>query len=222
MDYTLITATFRTLALEAGARIMEIYGRPDFEVMSKSDDSAVTEADLAADRVITAGLRAALPDIPVVTEEQSASHDMSADTFILVDPLDGTKEFVQRRGDFTVNIALIENGVPTRGVVYAPARMTSPRSDRPPASASRSPIRTPSSLSHPNRTAIRRPTITSPATRSPSSAPPVPRSSSASSRPARPTSIPVSDARWSGTRPRATPSCAARAAPSFVSTTIRP
>ena len=122
MDYTLITATFRTLALEAGARIMEIYGRPDFEVMSKSDDSPVTEADLAADRVITAGLHAALPDIPVVTEEQSASHDLSADTFILVDPLDGTKEFVQRRGDFTVNIALIENGMPTRGVVYAPAR----------------------------------------------------------------------------------------------------
>lgn len=122
MDYITIVATFRALALEAGERIMEVYGRPDFEVMSKSDASPVTEADLAADRVISEGLRAAFPDIPVVTEEQLASHDLSADTFILVDPLDGTKEFVQRRGDFTVNIALIENGAPTRGVVYAPAR----------------------------------------------------------------------------------------------------
>jgi len=122
MDYIRITATFRALALEAGARIMEVYGRPDFEVTSKSDASPVTEADLAADRVISEGLGAAFPDIPVVTEEQLASHDLSADTFILVDPLDGTKEFVQRRGDFTVNIALIENGAPTRGVVYAPAR----------------------------------------------------------------------------------------------------
>lgn len=122
MDYTKITATFRALALEAGDRIMEVYGRPDFEVICKSDDSPVTEADLSADRVITEGLRAALPDIPVVTEEQRASHGLSADIFILVDPLDGTKEFIRRRGDFTVNIALIERGVPTRGVVYAPAR----------------------------------------------------------------------------------------------------
>ena len=122
MDYATITATFRALALEAGTRIMEVYARPDFEVMSKSDASPVTEADLAADQVIGEGLRAAFPEIPVVTEEQLASHDLSADTFVLVDPLDGTKEFVQRRGDFTVNIALIENGAPTRGVVYAPAR----------------------------------------------------------------------------------------------------
>ena len=122
MDYATITATFRALALAAGGRIMEVYGRADFEVAAKSDNSPVTEADLAADRVIGDGLATALPDIPVVTEERRESHALTADTFILVDPLDGTKEFVRRRGDFTVNIALIENGVPTRGVVYAPAR----------------------------------------------------------------------------------------------------
>ena len=58
----------------------------------------------------------------LVTEEQSATHSASGDTFLIVDPLDGTKEFINRRGDFTVNIALVEGGVPTRGVVYAPAR----------------------------------------------------------------------------------------------------
>jgi 3'(2'), 5'-bisphosphate nucleotidase len=82
----------------------------------------VTEADERADAVIFAGLRAAFPDIALVTEEQAESHAVAADVFLIVDPLDGTKEFIKRRGDFTVNIALVENGVPTRGVVYAPAR----------------------------------------------------------------------------------------------------
>jgi len=112
----------RRLALEAGEKIMEIYGADDFEVKSKSDSSPVTEADEAADALISAGLRAAFPDIALVTEEQAATHDVSARTFLIVDPLDGTKEFVQRRGDFTVNIALVEDGVPTRGIVYAPAK----------------------------------------------------------------------------------------------------
>lgn len=122
MDYTSIVTTFRTLALEAGAEIMEVYESPDFEVKTKSDASPVTEADERADALISKGLAAAFPDIPAVTEEQAASHGIEAPVFFLVDPLDGTKEFVQRRGDFTVNIALIENGVPTRGVVYAPAK----------------------------------------------------------------------------------------------------
>lgn len=122
MDYEKIAATLRTLALEAGAEIMAVYEGPDFEVKSKSDESPVTEADERADKLISAGLAAAFPEIPVVTEEQSESHVVTADVFFLVDPLDGTKEFVQRRGDFTVNIALIEGGVPTRGVVYAPAK----------------------------------------------------------------------------------------------------
>lgn len=121
MDYANLIATFRDLALKAGAEIMEVYKSDDFGAEAKADDSPVTRADLAADKVICAGLAATFPDIPVVTEEQSASHQIDADTFILVDPLDGTKEFIKRRGEFTVNIALIENGVPTRGVVYAPA-----------------------------------------------------------------------------------------------------
>ena len=115
-------AVFRELALRAGDVIMEIYEADDFGVKTKSDDSPVTAADEAADALISAGLRAAFPDVLLVTEEQSASHTQTADTFIIVDPLDGTKEFINRRGEFTVNIAFVENGVPTRGVVYAPAR----------------------------------------------------------------------------------------------------
>ncbi|PVA10034.1 3'(2'),5'-bisphosphate nucleotidase [Pelagivirga sediminicola] len=122
MDYTRLTDVMRRLALEAGDAIMQIYGQDDFDVKSKSDDSPVTAADEAADALISAGLRAEFPDVLLVTEEQAASHEKRADTFLIVDPLDGTKEFIHRRGDFTVNIALVENGTPTRGVVYAPAK----------------------------------------------------------------------------------------------------
>ena len=122
MDYEKLVAEMRRLALEAGDKIMEIYGQDDFEVKSKSDDSPVTAADEAADAIISEGLRAAFPDVMLVTEEQAATHTAKGDTFLIVDPLDGTKEFVHRRGDFTVNIALVEGGVPTRGVVYAPAK----------------------------------------------------------------------------------------------------
>ena len=122
MDYSRLIPIIRKLALEAGDRIMEIYNGPDFEVKSKSDTSPVTVADEAADALISAGLRAEFPDVVLITEEQAASHALTAQTFLIVDPLDGTKEFVQRRGDFTVNIAYVENGVPMRGVVYAPAQ----------------------------------------------------------------------------------------------------
>lgn len=122
MDYDRLVTVIRKLALEAGDRIMEIYEADDFDVKVKSDDSPVTEADEAADAIISAGLRAAFPNVTLVTEEQAASHAERAETFLIVDPLDGTKEFINRRGDFTVNIAYVENGVPTRGVVYAPAK----------------------------------------------------------------------------------------------------
>ncbi len=122
MDYALLQAVMRKLALQAGAAIMQIYAAPDFEVKTKSDASPVTEADEAANAIIAAGLRAAFPDVPLITEEEAASHALRAKTFLIVDPLDGTKEFVQRRGDFTVNIAYVENGVPVRGIVYAPAK----------------------------------------------------------------------------------------------------
>ena len=122
MDYEKLTIVMRRLALEAGDKIMEIYNSDDFEVKTKSDESPVTEADEAADALISAGLRAEFPDVTLITEEQADSHSEKASTFLIVDPLDGTKEFVHRRGDFTVNIAYVENGVPTRGVVYAPAK----------------------------------------------------------------------------------------------------
>ena len=122
MQFEPMIAEMRRLALQAGDEIMRIYGAEDFEVRAKSDASPVTEADEAADALISAGLRAAFPDIALVTEEQAATHGQSLSTFLIVDPLDGTKEFVQRRGDFTVNIAYVENGVPRFGVVYAPAK----------------------------------------------------------------------------------------------------
>lgn len=122
MDFQKLTDVMRRLALEAGDRIMEIYDGPDFEVQLKSDDSPVTIADEAADAIISAGLRDAFPDVALVTEEQAESHAETAKTFLIVDPLDGTKEFIKRRGDFTVNIAYVVDGVAQRGVVYAPAK----------------------------------------------------------------------------------------------------
>ncbi|MCG7623832.1 3'(2'),5'-bisphosphate nucleotidase CysQ [Epibacterium sp. Ofav1-8] len=122
MNYDELVVVMRRLALEAGDKIMEIYNADDFDVKVKSDDSPVTEADEAADALISAGLRAAFPGVMLVTEEQAESHSAKGDTFLIVDPLDGTKEFINRRGDFTVNIAYVEAGIPTRGVVYAPAR----------------------------------------------------------------------------------------------------
>lgn len=112
------------LAARAGAVIMGHYAG-DFDVRRKEDASPVTAADEDAEKLILAGLKDLAPEIPVVSEEAaSAGHiPQVGPRFFLVDPLDGTKEFVSRNGEFTVNIALIENGVPTSGVVYAPARM---------------------------------------------------------------------------------------------------
>jgi len=121
LDHEKVMQEFRRLAILAGARIMEIYEAEDFDVKIKSDDSPVTAADEAADALISQGLRDAFPDIALVTEEQADSHGETASEFIIVDPLDGTKEFIQRRGDFTVNIALVQDGIPVRGVVFAPA-----------------------------------------------------------------------------------------------------
>ena len=106
----------------AGEEIMAIY-RTDFEVRGKQDASPVTEADERAEKMIVAGLDRLTPEVPIVAEEAvAAGHvpDVSA-RFWLVDPLDGTKEFIKRNGEFTVNIALIENGVPVLGVVLTPA-----------------------------------------------------------------------------------------------------
>ena len=110
------------LALEAGREIMAIYAT-DFTSAVKADASPVTLADETAERVILAGLALADPATPVVSEEAAAKGNipLTADRFYLVDPLDGTKEFLNRNGEFTVNIGLIEHGAPVAGVVYAPA-----------------------------------------------------------------------------------------------------
>ncbi|MFQ6546965.1 3'(2'),5'-bisphosphate nucleotidase CysQ [Aestuariibius sp. 2305UL40-4] len=122
MDFVLLTETFRRLALLAGREIMTIYESGDLGVSVKDDESPVTAADHAADRIIFAGLSEVFPDLVLVTEEQADTHRDGGSTFLIVDPLDGTKEFVKRRGDFTVNIAYVADGVPVRGVVFAPAR----------------------------------------------------------------------------------------------------
>lgn len=108
-------------ALQAGAKIMEIY-QTDFDTETKGDGSPVTVADQAAEKIILALLAEHFPTIPVVAEEEAAAGNIPqvGNRFFLVDPLDGTKEFVKRNGEFTVNIALIEGGVPTNGIVYAP------------------------------------------------------------------------------------------------------
>ncbi|NUL38395.1 3'(2'),5'-bisphosphate nucleotidase CysQ [Kosakonia sacchari] len=111
------------LAREAGDAIMQVYdGHKPMEVTSKVDDSPVTAADIAAHGVIVRGLQALTPDIPVLSEEDPPSWEVRQTwgRYWLVDPLDGTKEFIKRNGEFTVNIALIEDGKPVLGVVYAP------------------------------------------------------------------------------------------------------
>lgn len=110
------------VAHAAGQVVLDIYGT-DFEVRGKDDASPVTEADERAEAVILAALAEISPDIPVVAEEAVAAGRVPkvGERFWLVDPLDGTKEFISRNGEFTVNIALIEDGVPTVGVVLAPA-----------------------------------------------------------------------------------------------------
>lgn len=111
------------LSVRAGEEILEVYSE-DFEVRSKEDESPVTEADERAEAVILAGLAELAPDVPVVAEESAAAGkipEVGDAPFFLVDPLDGTKQFIERNGQFTVNIALIEEGRPTLGVVHLPA-----------------------------------------------------------------------------------------------------
>ncbi len=115
-------AIFGKAALAAGAAILDVY-RNGMDVSLKADSSPVTQADELAEEIIVSALTEAFPDIPVIAEEAvAAGHVPEIGTrFFLVDPLDGTKEFISNNTDFTVNIALIENGVPVAGIVYAPA-----------------------------------------------------------------------------------------------------
>ena len=117
LDHLLETARL------AGAAILDVYGG-DFGVERKADSSPLTEADLRAHRIIGDRLAECYPDLPVLSEEAAGEWPYEArrdwKRFWLVDPLDGTKEFVKRNGQFTVNIALVEEGRPVAGVVYAP------------------------------------------------------------------------------------------------------
>jgi 3'(2'), 5'-bisphosphate nucleotidase len=111
------------LSRQAGQAVMEIYEK-DFAIYDKSDSSPLTEADLAAHTLLVKGLNALTPDIPVLSEESNDAEKadrFSWTTYWLIDPLDGTKEFIKKNGEFTINVALIVNGEPVFGVVYAPA-----------------------------------------------------------------------------------------------------
>lgn len=111
------------IAVEAGKRILKVY-ESDIAVTAKDDDSPLTQADLAAHEHITAELTRQWPSIPVLSEEAAGIPYETRKTWTrywLVDPLDGTKEFIKRNGEFTVNIALVDNGVPVLAVVHAPA-----------------------------------------------------------------------------------------------------
>jgi 3'(2'), 5'-bisphosphate nucleotidase len=112
----------RRAALAAGKAILEVYATP-FDVQQKLDKTPVTEADFAAERIIVAMLAGAFPDIPVVSEELVEAEGLppSAARFWVVDPLDGTREFVARNGEFSVLIGLIEEGRPVLGVIHGPA-----------------------------------------------------------------------------------------------------
>jgi len=114
------------IATAAGAAILDVYNSPQAMqgqgVQHKADASPLTEADLRAHRVIVQQLTALGTDIPIVSEEDEASHArrVPVGAFWIIDPLDGTKEFIARNGQFTVNIALVRDGAPVLGVVYAP------------------------------------------------------------------------------------------------------
>jgi 3'(2'), 5'-bisphosphate nucleotidase len=126
MNYHELIKPLVALARAAGDRILEVYAT-DFSVQSKNDESPLTLADLAAHRTIVPGLRELAPDIPIISEEGGLppfAERGNWHRYWLIDPLDGTKEFVNRNGEFTVNIALVVNGRPVLGVVHVPVQHT--------------------------------------------------------------------------------------------------
>jgi 3'(2'), 5'-bisphosphate nucleotidase len=122
LDTNALADAFCSIAERAGHEILTVY-HGEFEVRSKADRSPVTDADERAERIILERLAEVAPDTPVIAEESVAAGrvpEIGDGPFLLVDPLDGTKEFVSRNGEFTVNIALVENGSPVIGVVHLP------------------------------------------------------------------------------------------------------
>ena len=124
MPFTISDLLSPTLALvqQAGIEVMRVYAT-DFEVSRKADRSPVTQADLLAEAIITSGLKELTPDIPIIGEEATSdgAQAVASDWFWLIDPVDGTREFLDRNGEFTVNVALVHRGKPVLGVVGAPA-----------------------------------------------------------------------------------------------------
>ncbi len=122
MNKTELFLSLINTAHEAGKAIMEIYTN-DFQVENKEDGSPVTKADQASEDIILKALQNKAPQIPIISEEAASVGNIPevSKTFFLVDPLDGTKEFINKRDEFTINIALIENNIPTYGLIYAPA-----------------------------------------------------------------------------------------------------
>jgi len=123
MINTQLALAVAEITREAGAGILEVYESGDFEVLKKSDDSPLTRADTLSHNLIVSRLAKLTPEIPVISEEGAGidygqRRDWSR--FYLVDPLDGTKSFINRNAEFTVNIALLENGIPVLGAIYAP------------------------------------------------------------------------------------------------------
>ncbi|MDH3491442.1 MAG: 3'(2'),5'-bisphosphate nucleotidase CysQ [Gammaproteobacteria bacterium] len=166
MDLKSFIEPIVALAEDAGRAILEVYST-DFEVQDKVDESPLTQADLASNHRIVSGLRRLTPDLPIISEE-SGLPDFEErrhwDRYWLIDPLDGTKEFINRNGEFTVNIALIDNNRPVFGVVHVPVQNKTyvgcegvgaelRDADKPPrpiqvAAASREPVRVVGSRSH--------------------------------------------------------------------------
>jgi 3'(2'), 5'-bisphosphate nucleotidase len=123
--YSQYLPSLLTLAKEAGDAILEVYHSASPDVQQKSDNSPLTKADLASHHIIVDGLSKLTPDIPILSEEASdIAYEVRSQwkTYWLIDPLDGTKEFINRNGEFTVNIALIDNKEPVLGVVYVPVK----------------------------------------------------------------------------------------------------
>lgn len=122
-DKALLIASVLEIAKQAGEEVMKVYASNDFLTRIKSDNSPLTEADLRSHQCIVNGLTKLNLNIPIVSEEDEASHKLlqTSERFWLLDPLDGTKEFIARSNEFTINIALVESGKAVLGVVYAPA-----------------------------------------------------------------------------------------------------
>jgi len=126
LDHLKLLADISDLARRAGAEILDVYSQ-SIEVTSKDDQSPLTQADLRAHATIVQGLASLTPELPILSEEASDipfEQRRQWQRYWLVDPLDGTKEFISRNGEFTVNIALIENHAPLLGVVHVPVKAT--------------------------------------------------------------------------------------------------